>query len=100
MPQVLKHSIKVNPEQFIDLAISLCDGQPSLDLLQEKYNFLNRLLRVEQKVMDYVGSLERLLALKNQMINKERSANSLFTVSEEVIESILMNSYQAIKLKS
>lgn len=100
MPQVLKHSINVNPERFIDLAISLCDGQPSLDLLQEKYNFLNRLLMVEQRVMDYVGSLERLLALKSQMINKERSANSLFTVSEEVIESILMNSYQVIKLKS
>ena len=92
MPRILERSMAAEPNRFFYLSKLLCDGKSSLVLLQKKYEDMNNFLNVEKKVMEYVGRIDNILALKDQMITIERASNSLFAVDVCVIESILVES--------
>ena len=95
MPAVLRHNLSANDGRFRRLAKLLClEESESKEELLHLFDRLNQQLQVAKRVRAIVGSLEALIALREDMFTPGRANNVLANVNNEVLQSILIQAWE------
>jgi len=94
MPAVLRHNLTADDGRFRRLAKVLCpDRSESNEALINVFDMLNEQLQVAEKVREMVGSLNALIALREEMFTPGRADNALNPACFEKLEQILRDSW-------
>ena len=95
MPAVLRHNLTADDGRFQRLAKVLSpQGVGNTEMLLQHFDELNQLLQVTEQVRDMVGSLDALIALREQMFTPGRADNALVNVNYEVLQFILEQAWE------
>ena len=96
MPAVLRRHLDVDDGRFKRLAKVLLSNEPlKLDTLAQHFDVLNQRLNVAEQVRKMVGSLEAVIALREEMNTPGRVDNSLIQIDEHMLVKIIYESFEA-----
>jgi alcohol dehydrogenase len=96
MPAVLRRSLGADDGRFERLAKVLLTNEPGKsDTLIRYFNLFNQHLKVADRVRKMVGSLEEVIALREEMNTPGRVDNSLIQIDETILANIICESFSS-----
>lgn len=95
MPAVLRYNLTADDGRFGRLAKVLCPEEAeSNEALLHVFDRLNQQLQVAEQVRAMVGSLNAIVALRDEMFTPGRADNVLSPLNIELLKNILESSYK------